>query len=410
MPGGPGPWGMTIGCPDCGALEDLPPLRPPFQAICRTCRAPLERTLGRSPDAALACALATLVLLLPANLAPLMTVGIMGAERTTVLGSGVAAFWEGGWPILACLVAAFAVAAPLVRFGLLSFVLAGLQLGPRPRGLGRLYRWAMWLDHWAMTDVFLIGFFIGYSRVAQHLSVTIGMGGWCLVAAALMTMLTRATLDRRAVWRAIAPERQVGEHETAISCTTCDYAAPPSAEGTPCPRCGLKLRRRMPHAVLRASALSLAALALYAPANLYPMAVAGQLGREIPHRIVDGVRELFQAGLWPLGIVIFCTSIAIPLLKLAGMGWFILTVQRRPHRHLRLKTHLYRAIDELGRWSYVDVFTLATFLPLIQFGGLASARAGAGAPAFALVVTLTMLASRLFDPRLMWDLPAESPR
>ena len=111
MPGGPGPWGMTIGCPDCGALEDLPPLRPPFQAICRTCRAPLERTLGRSPDAALACALATLVLLLPANLAPLMTVGIMGAERTTVLGSGVAAFWEGGWPILACLVAAFAVAA-----------------------------------------------------------------------------------------------------------------------------------------------------------------------------------------------------------------------------------------------------------------------------------------------------------
>jgi paraquat-inducible protein A len=68
-----------------------------------------------------------------------------------------------------------------------------------------------------------------------------------------------------------------------------------------------------------------------------------------------------------------------------------------------VKAHLHRWIDELGRWSNVDVFTIAAFIPLIRFGQMASARPATGAVAFALVVFLTMAASRAFDPRMMWD-------
>lgn len=59
------------------------------------------------------------------------------------------------------------------------------------------------------------------------------------------------------------------------------------------------------------------------------MSVAMQTGREVPHRIIDGVQELFQGGFWPLGVIIFCTSIAIPLMKLLGLGWLLLSVRRR---------------------------------------------------------------------------------
>src|SRR6185312_2426355 len=124
--------------------------------------------------------------------------------------------------------------------------------------------------------------------------------------------------------------------------------------------------------------------------NLYPMTVARQLGTDTSHRIIDGVRELIQAGLWPFAIVIFCTSIVIPMLKLVGMGWFIASVRFGWTRRLRFKTAFYRLIDELGRWSNVDVFTLVVFVPLIQFDGLASARTQPGATAFALVVACTM--------------------
>jgi paraquat-inducible protein A len=278
----------------------------------------------------------------------------------------------------------------------------------RPHWLGRAFRWAIHLDPWSMPDVFLIGLAVGYSRVVATLPVTIGSGGLCFIAAAFFSMLSRAALDRRTVWRAIELDLPpLDVHEPLISCTTCDLVLPAETEGTACPRCGLRLHSRKPDAVVRTIALLIAAFVLYIPANVYPMSTDDQLGALIPHRIIDGIRELYQAGLWPLGILIFCTSIAIPFLKLAGLGWFLVSIRRRSRAKLRAKTRLYRLIDEIGRWSNTDVFTIAVFLPVLQFGDLVSTRAAMGATAFIAVVVLTMLASRTFDPRLMWDAALE---
>nr|WP_232071699.1 paraquat-inducible protein A [Paraburkholderia pallida] len=101
-------------------------------------------------------------------------------------------------------------------------------------------------------------------------------------------------------------------------------------------------------------------------------------------------------------------SIVIPVAKIIGVGWFILSVRRRLRRHLRAKAHLYRWIDELGRWSNVDVFTIAAFVRLIYFGGMASTRPAIGATVFALAVALTMATSHAFDPRMMWDVHIRS--
>jgi len=395
---------LTIACSDCGTLQDLPALQPGIAAVCPTCANWLERTSGRSVAAALACSLATLVLLLPANLLPLMSVSLLGMTRESRIFSGVTSLWDGQWVIVAVLVAAFVVVLPFVRFGLLTVVLGCVFRGRCPAWLGQAFRWSLRLDQWAMPDVFLIGFAIGYSRVAANLTVTVESGGLCLIAAAFLCMLSRATLDRRTVWRAICSERPAPAPPTpAVSCEVCELVLPASAADSPCPRCRLPLTPRKPDAIIRPAALLIAGLALYFPANIYPMSTAMQAGRQVPHRIIDGVGELYQAGLWPLAILIFCTSIAIPLLKIIGLGGLLWSIQRRSSRRLVLKTRFYRFIDEIGRWSNVDVFTIAVFAPLMQFGALASARAAWGATAFMLVVALTMAASQSFDPRLLWD-------
>lgn len=394
---------MTIGCPECGALENIPPLRRGDSASCRVCRYPLERTAGRSIAAAFAFSFATLVFLIPGYLAPLLSIHLAGLEASSVLGSGFLFMWRNGWVIITILLGSFGIVFPLLRFSGLTVVLYLVYRKSFPAWTGPAYRWLMWLDLWAMPDVFLIGFFIGYSRVAVHLNAHVGPGGYCFIIGALLTMVTRASLDRRTVWRAILPDEDSPGGMAAISCTCCDYVVSPDREGAPCPRCGLTLRTRKPDAIARALALSLAALALYVPANLFPVTDAYQLGRLVPHKIIDGVRELFQAGFWPLGILIFCTSIIIPLAKISAMLWFIISIKRRSTHLLQFKTHLYRIIDELGRWSNMDVFTVVVFVPLIRFGELASAWVRPGATAFTLVVFLTMVASRSFDPRLMWD-------
>lgn len=395
---------MTIACSDCGTLQDLPRLSARSVATCPVCRNRLESRTGRNLTIAWLGSLATFALLIPANVLPLMHISLLGMARESRIGSGVSALWSHQWVLLAALVAVLAIVLPLVRFAILSVVLSLLRFQVRVAWLGKAFRWALHLDHWAMPDVFLLGCVVGYSRIVANLPVVIGWGGVCIGLAAVLCMLTRAALDKRTVWRAIAPERTAANGDApAISCVACELVLPLAQQGRSCPRCGLRLSSRKPYAVARTLALVIAGFLLYFPANLFPMSTDVQAGQHVNHRIVDGIRELFDAGLWPLGIVIFCTSIAIPLVKLAGLSWLLLSIWRRSATALILKTSTYRFIDEIGRWSCIDVFTIAVFVPLLQFDGLITSHAAAGASAFILVVVLTMWASRTFDPRLLWD-------
>lgn len=184
-----------------------------------------------------------------------MTVHLLGVERSSVLSSGILAIWRDDWVILALLLGIFGIVLPFVRFGALMVVLAAVSIDRPFAGIGSLFRWTTQLDVWTMPDVYLVGCFVGYARITQELTTTIGPGGYCFIVAALMSMLTRASLDRRTVWRAIAPEQQ-NAGEPALSCPVCDLVVPISQEGQPCPRCGLKLRARKRDAVVRAAALS----------------------------------------------------------------------------------------------------------------------------------------------------------
>ncbi len=396
---------MTIACPDCGTLEEIPRLLRRDTAVCIRCRTDLEKTTGRSLGAALACSLATLLLLIPVNVLPILRVDIFSFHSQNITAAGVAQLWGRGWVWLAGLSALFVIVLPFLRFGLLTAVLGTLRFGRRPSWLGPAFRWSLWLDPWAMLDVYLLAGCVGYYRLINldRAHVTIELGGACFIAAAFLTMLSRASLDARTVWRAIGGETQPRAGEPVLGCTTCDLVLPLSREGERCPRCGAKLRVRKLDAVAWTAALLIAALVLIFPANLYPMNISNHLGQQARYTIMTGVRDLFEAGLWPLGALIFCTSILTPAAKIFGLGWCVVSVWRGSRRHLVAKTKVLRLIAELGRWSKTDPFTIVFFVPLIHFGTLATEDAGWGATAFIMMTFLTMVASVTFDPRLMWD-------
>jgi paraquat-inducible protein A len=396
---------MTIACPECGTLEDIPRLARGSKAICVTCDTDLELTSGRSLVAAFACSTATCLLLFPTNWLPLLRVDLYGRHASNILAGGPLMIWQQGWPFLAAVSALFVVVLPFIRFGLLAVVLGSIRLGRHPGWLGPAFRWTKWIDPWAMLDVFLLAAFIGYYRLfhvnAAHLSIE--PGGWCFIAAGLLTMLSRATLDERSVWRAIGAEQEVPPGEEVLACTTCNRLHAADAGPRVCSRCGATLHRRIPFAMSYTAALTAAAFVLFFPANVYPMDISEQFGRPTSYTIFDGIEALFRHGLWPLGSIIFCTSILVPAGKIVAIAWCIGSVRRRSRRHLVTKTKLFRAVAELGRWSKADPFTMVFFVPLMNFGVFGSAQAGWGATAFMLMSVLTMIASYTFDPRLMWD-------
>jgi paraquat-inducible protein A len=166
-----------------------------------------------------------------------------------------------------------------------------------------------------------------------------------------------------------------------------------------CVRCDSVIQREQPDSRTYVAALTMAALFLYVPANIYPIMVMEYLGRHTENTVWGGVKALYQDHMWYVAIIVFLASILIPLLKLLGL--FFLVITSGEHWQTP-RTWIYRAICRIGPWAMLDVFLLAILVALIRFGRLATVIPGPGIVAFTSVVVLTMLASSCFDPRLIW--------
>ena len=187
-----------------------------------------------------------------------------------------------------------------------------------------------------------------------------------------------------------------------MGCGTCGLVVR-GRDGTACPRCGFALHHRKPDSITRTWALTIAAAILYIPANTYPFLTVVRVGAGEPSTILGGVRELLEAGMWPLALLVFFASVAVPVLKLLGLAVLLIAAMAWTKPRRQDRTVLYRILDAVGRWSMIDIFMESILVALVQFGAIVTVAPGPGAIAFAAVVILTMLAARAFDPRLIWD-------
>ena len=380
----------------------LPVLGRGQTAMCRRCDSTLAGPATGRVDAPLALAGAALMLLLAALVWPLMTVSSLGAARESWLDTCVSALWAQGFLSLAALVAAFTVALPCIYLALLLWVLIALRFdlgGP----LGRLFRWVQHLRPWMMIEVYLVGCFVAYSRIKVVSTIEIGVGGWCLLGASLLFLLVLTQLDPRTVWEALPVKAAAGKGQETIACTVCDLVVTGTEGGGDCPRCAATLHARKPDAFRRTTALVITGFLLYVPANFIPVLTTVRLGRADENTILSGVIELVHNDLWPLAIIVFSASIILPLLKLCGLTWMLIATHLRSRRLLVGRTRFYRMIDLVGRWSNIDVFAVSVLIAALRFGALTEVHAGNGLVAFAAVVIVTMVATSVFDTRLMWD-------
>jgi paraquat-inducible protein A len=188
-----------------------------------------------------------------------------------------------------------------------------------------------------------------------------------------------------------------------IACEICgqvqQFENVPPRHQLNCVRCDSVIQGEQANSRAYTTALTLAALFLYIPANIYPIMVMEYLGRHTENTVWGGVKALYQDRMWYVAIIVFLASILIPLLKLLGLFFLVIC---RGDRWRRTRTWVYKAICRIGPWAMLDVFLLAILVALIRFGRLATVIPGPGIVAFTSVVVLTLLASSCFDPRLIW--------
>jgi paraquat-inducible protein A len=391
-------------------MQVLPSPEPGHKAECARCLKVLAGSATGRIGAPLALAISALLLLIPTTIGPLLLVTTYGADREAWLASTAAAMWDDGFASLGILIGVFAIALPYAYLGLLIYVLGSLhwRIGTP---VGSAFRWSKHLRPWVMVEVFLVGSFVSYSRIKTVSHVTVEIGGWALVAVGLVMLVAMVQLDERTVWEALRPQRRDPTREPvrdqSVACIICDLIVGIENEGKPCPRCAAKLHVRKPASIERTVAFVLAGYLLYIPANTLPVLTTVSFGREEHNTILSGVIELIHNDLVPLAVIVFMASIVLPLVKLFGLTWMLVATRIRSKQFLVTRTQLYRTIDTIGRWSNIDIFSVAMLVAVLQFGALTAVHSGPGLVAFGAVVILTMLATSVFDSRLMWDAVAE---
>src|SRR5579862_7668145 len=227
------PTAERVACPDCGLMQMLPILVGRQTAACRRCDSTLAGPATGRVDAPLALASAALLLLIPAVAWPLMTVSSLGAVRESWLQTCVTALWDQGFVSLATVVAAFSIVLPFIYLAALVFVLLALRLRANLE-LGRLFRWVQYLRPWMMIEVYLVGGFVAYSRIKVVSTIEIDIGGWCLLAAALLFLLALTQLYERTVWEALPLRVDPDKGRKTIACTVCDLIVSDTEEGWKC--------------------------------------------------------------------------------------------------------------------------------------------------------------------------------
>lgn len=160
--------------------------------------------------------------------------------------------------------------------------------------------------------------------------------------------------------------------------------------------CGTTTGRR---AAARTAALALSALILFGPAVLLPIIEVERLGHRHASSLLFGTLEMMRHGSWFVGSIVLVFSIVIPLTKLL----LLLELCLLGVLHRRHKAVTYRLVEQMGRWSMMDVLLLAFLVMLVKLGSLVEFHFGPAVVAFVMCVVLSMLASLCFDPHAIWE-------
>jgi len=400
-----------IECHECGLFLRPKPLPERGKAKCPRCGAGLYRRTNRGIDHAIALSIAGILLFAIANIFPFMTFKLEGREQVSTLITGVREFLDQGlWP-LALLVFAVTIAIPLAKLLATLAVLVPIRLGLRVRGLGPLFRMVEIMHPWAMMEVFMLGVLVAYVKLTDLAILELGPALFAFTALIFVLAAAESSIEPREVWTALGDQglRKVPDPKKRhhlVGCHSCGLVLDLSGAGrahTACPRCGAHMHHRKTDSLNRTWALVITAFILYIPANIFPVMTVISFGKGQPDTILSGVRELIHAGMWPLALLVFFASITVPMLKLWGLVFLLISVQCKWSWRLRDRTALFRVIESVGRWSMIDIFMISILIALVKLQAIATIEPGIGATSFAGVVIITMIASMMFDPRLMWD-------
>ncbi len=199
-----------IACKDCDLLLERIDIPPGDKALCPRCENPLYQRRERAIERTLALAITGLLLFLPANLLPVMSLQLIGQETSTTIYEGSLTLFREGLYLTALLVFSASVVIPVCKLLLMLFVTGTLQLGRSSPLLPYAMRYYHHIDEWGMLEVYMLGVLVAVVKLKGMASVIPDIGLYCFIGLLLVTTLMSSLLDPDEIWERI--EHSQGRH------------------------------------------------------------------------------------------------------------------------------------------------------------------------------------------------------
>ena len=191
-----------ISCHTCALLVPKTILNSHGHADCPRCESSLHSRKTNSLTRTWALLFAASMLLIPANVFPVMTVIQFGKGDPNTILSGVMHLIDGGmWP-LAMIVFIASLVVPMMKLIVLSFLMITVKKKSswRPRDRTVLFRVTEAVGAWSMVDIYLLAMLIALVKFGFLATILPGIGATFFGAVVVTTIFAAHTFDPRLIW------------------------------------------------------------------------------------------------------------------------------------------------------------------------------------------------------------------
>ena len=395
---------FQLECTTCGERYHAAASTGDVRSYCLECGTKLEQYSHNQVLRTLLLSTASLVLLIPANVYPLLRFSFQGQWRENEIITGSVLLFQQNSPVVAFAVFFTSVVAPFVLHGMISTAALGMLTGWYPRLTRNLWRWLFEFEEWGMIDVYLVALGVGAIKLLSMGSVDPEPGLWMVLLFVLTSGICVGSMNACAIWtewRMRHAEKDDVPEITDGASVTCYHCGTVQAEDAveSCLICRAPLHQRELDES-KTWAYLLAAVALYVPANVLPVMNLSIVGDKADYTVMGGIMYLWREDDYLPASIVFCGSVIVPVLKMVVL--FALLFTHRLGRYQKFQTALYRVVKTLGRWSMVDLFVLGVLVALGQMGVVATVEPKLGAVAFCGVVIFTMFAANSYQAWWIW--------
>jgi paraquat-inducible protein A len=191
----------VIVCPICGQEHQGEKIEGGATMRCARCDSVIFQDRQRSVSRTLAFSVGALMLYVPANIYPILSIKRLGVYSESTIWQGVRELFSDGYWGVATLVFLASIVIPLLKL-ITMFYLAGAgHRGGHERLKLGLFRLIEIIGPWSMLDVFLAAILVGLVKLGDLATIKPGPGLVAFAAVVVLTLLASASFEPGSLWR-----------------------------------------------------------------------------------------------------------------------------------------------------------------------------------------------------------------